>query len=104
MRARSRWRQWRWKIGATILATLYLMALLADFIGPYGYLEQIRGEPSAPASSLHFVDENGNIHLRPFIYALRLSDARSLKYAEISTQAYPITFFVRGTEYRFFDM
>jgi len=80
------------------------MALLADFIGPYGYLEQIRGEPSAPASSLHFVDENGNIHLRPFIYALRLSDARSLKYEEISTQAYPITFFVRGTEYRFFDM
>jgi len=92
-----------WKLGVAILAGLYLIAILSDLIGPYSYLEQVRGEPSAPVSSIHFFDDEGNFR-RPFIYALKLGDPRLLNYDEIKTRAYPIRFLVRGSEYHLFGL
>src|SRR5438105_1271035 len=77
-----------------------MSAIFADFIGPQNYLEQIRGEPSAPPSGIHFFDEQGVFHARPFIYPIKLVDARSLAYEEVRSQAYPISFFARGSEHR----
>src|SRR5947209_18133194 len=75
------------RIGIGILTVLYLSALFAEFLGPYDYLEQVRGEPSAPASSIHFFDEEGTFHLRPFLYAVKLTDPRSLTYDESTTRS-----------------
>lgn len=85
--------------GLIMIAALYLLAILSEFIAPYDYREQTRNEPSAPASSIRFVDANGSFHLRPFIYARKLTDARNLYYEENPFQAYPLSFFVRGNTY-----
>lgn len=85
--------------GVTIIAALYMLAILSEFIAPYDYREQTRNEPSAPASSVHFVDVDGNFHLRPFIYSRRLADARNVRYEENTSQKYPLSLFVRGHSY-----
>lgn len=85
--------------GVIIIVKLYLIAIFAEFIAPYDYREQTRNEPSAPASSIHFVDSDGSFHLRPFIYSRKLADARNLRYEENTSQSYPLSFFVRGNTY-----
>jgi peptide/nickel transport system permease protein len=97
------WKNWRWKLGISILTGLYLIAAFAQFIGPYSYLEQVRGEPSAPASSIHIFDEQGVLH-RPFIYPTKLVDPRLLTYEEIRTRSYRIGFLVSGSEYNLFGV
>lgn len=85
--------------GVTIVAALYILAILSEFIAPYDYREQTRNEPSAPASSIRFVDVDGNFHMRPFIYGRRLADARNVRYEEDTSQKYQLSLFVRGHSY-----
>jgi peptide/nickel transport system permease protein len=90
--------------GVGLIAALYLIAIFAEFIAPYDYREQTRNEPSASATSIRFVDANGNFHLRPFIYSRRLTDARNLHYEESTSQKFPLTFFTRGSVYNLFGV
>ena len=78
-----------------IVVLFIFIALFADFLAPYDYREQSRNEPSAPASSLHFVMG------RPMVSARKLVDPLRLIYADedIST-AREVEFFVRGSSYR----
>lgn len=85
--------------GIAIVVVLYLVAMFAEFIAPYDYREQTRGEPSAPASSIRFVDAEGGFHTRPFIYARKLADARLMSYEDDVSSRYPLAFFVRGQSY-----
>lgn len=85
--------------GVTIIAALYLLAIVAELIAPYDYREQTRNEPSAPASSIRFFDRDGDFHLRPFIYRRELADPRSVRYQDDTSQIYPLSFFVRGNGY-----
>jgi peptide/nickel transport system permease protein len=87
------------KAGLIILGLLYAIALFAEFIAPYNYREQTRQEPSAPATSIRFVDANGTFHLRPFIYKSRLTNAREVEYTEDTSVEYPVAFFVHGASY-----
>jgi peptide/nickel transport system permease protein len=87
------------RAGIAILAILYLTAILAEFLAPYDYREQIRREPSAPPSTIRFRDLEGTFHPRPFIYAKKLVDPRNLRYEEDTSQMYPIAFFVSGYTY-----
>jgi len=88
------------KTGIAILAAMYAAAILAEFIAPYDYREQSRQEPSAPATVVHFIDADGSFHLRPFIYASRLTDPREHGYTEETANAYPIGVFVSGSAYK----
>lgn len=85
--------------GVTVIAALYLLAIFSEFIAPYSYRDQTRNEPSAPASTVRFVDIDGNFHLRPFVYGRKLVDARSYSYEEDTTSTYSLSFFVRGDAY-----
>ncbi len=87
------------KAGLLILALLYAIALFAEFIAPYNYREQARQEPSAPATTIRFVDGNGAFHLRPFIYKSRLTDPRNVEYTEDTSREYPLGLFVHGSSY-----
>ncbi|MFL6375625.1 MAG: ABC transporter permease [Pyrinomonadaceae bacterium] len=87
------------KAGLVILGLLYLMALLADFISPYNHREQTRQEPSAPATTIHFVDVDGAFHLRPFIFKSRLTNSADLEYTEDTTREYALAMFVHGAPY-----
>jgi peptide/nickel transport system permease protein len=53
-----------WGLG--ILAVLYCVMALAEFIAPYGYDNGRRDLSYVPPSAIHFV-HNGLIGLRPFV-------------------------------------
>jgi peptide/nickel transport system permease protein len=85
--------------GLLVLLGFLLTALFADFIAPYDYRGQSRQEPSAPPTIIRFRDQQGHWHLRPFIYASRMTDPLARSYAEDRTKTYPLEFFVRGHTY-----
>ncbi len=87
------------RVGIAVVVLLYVVVAFAGFLAPYAYQQQVRGEPSAPASAIRFRDETGNFSLRPFIYPIRLEDPLTLKYNEDRSRPYPIEFFVRGSRY-----
>lgn len=90
--------------GLAVMAVFYLVALFAEFLAPYPYQQQTRSEPSAPPSAIRFRDPAGNVHLRPFVYAVRLTDPLAMHYTEDTTRAYPLEFFVRGSGYNFLGL
>jgi len=89
--------------GAVIVFLSYFMgALFAEFFSPYLVNQQsdyVEARPQWP----HFVDQEGNFHLRPFVYGLEEEiDLELFKrtYAVDTSRQYPIYFFVRGEPYK----
>lgn len=82
------------------LFVLHALVLLAGFFGPYDPTEQARRSPFAPPSRLRFVDAEGRLHLRPFVYGLVEQPDRPLAYEEDRSRMYPLRFFVEGSPYR----
>ena len=100
---------WRFKrsrtaiVGVTIVFLSYFIgALFAEFFSPYLVNQQsdyVEARPQWP----HFVDQDGNFHLRPFVYGLEKKiDLELFKrtYVVDTSRQYPIYFFVRGEPYR----
>ncbi len=79
-----------------ILVILYFLAIFADFISPYPYDKQHRDTPYHPPTQIHFFDEKGNFHLRPFVYRYELVDPVFKIYKVDKSKKYPIYFFVEG--------
>jgi peptide/nickel transport system permease protein len=77
---------------AILLAAVYVVVLTAGFFAPYNFSAQNRNAPFESPTTIHFLDTEGNFHVRPFVYA---TDGPST----LAT-TYPIHFFVRGTEYK----
>ncbi|MEO7673535.1 MAG: ABC transporter permease [Pyrinomonadaceae bacterium] len=88
-------------LGLVLLAAFYLLAIFAEFLAPYPYQQQVRGEPSAPLSTLHFRDSAGKFHAAPFIYTMRLTDPLTMNYAEDITTPYRLEFLAHGSSYKF---
>ena len=84
------------------LLFLYFIALFADFIAPYPYDVQFRHYPYSPPTPIHFFDEKGNFHLRPFVYGHRLVDPVEKEYTVDYSKKYPIYLFVRGEPHYLF--
>ena len=90
--------------GLSIILLFYFVALSADFLAPYDYSAQSRREPDAPPSLIHFRDEAGRWHARPFIYARRMTDPLARTYAEDTTRPYPLALFTSGHTYHLFGL
>jgi peptide/nickel transport system permease protein len=86
--------------GLLILLTFAMVGLFADFLAPYDYRVQSRLEPSAPSLRVHLQDTGGNWHLRPFIYAQKMTDPLARTYAEDRSESYPLRMFARGYSYK----
>lgn len=97
-------RRGRFAAGIMIVASFYAAAALADFIAPYDYRAQSRGESAAAATTIRFRDAAGNFHARPFVYQRRLTDLLTRAYAEDTSRAYPLTLFARGHSYKLFGL
>jgi len=86
----------------SVLAVLYLVALLADFIAPYGYDSEVRDMAYAPPQ-LHWRDASGRLHLRPFVYR-RWYDfdpvTNERRWYADRTKRYPVVLFARGEPHR----
>ncbi len=82
-----------------VLLILYFLAIFADFISPYPYDKQHRDTPYHPPTQLHFFDEKGNFHLRPFVYKYELVDPVFKVYRIDKNKKYPVYFFVKGDKH-----
>jgi len=99
------WRQLRKHrvalIGAGILIVLYTLALFADFVAPYSLDFTDRTRFYHPPTIPHFVDADGRIHLRPFVYETVVADPGLRTYKNQPGQIYPVRIFTQGEAYRF---
>lgn len=90
-------------IGAIMLAGLYLSALFADFLAPTRFSQVDEDSIFVPPQLPQFIDQDGNFHLRPFVYGLETRlDMETFRWVHEPdyTQIYPIHFLVKGYEYR----
>src|SRR5579859_4780240 len=65
---------------------------LAGFLAPYDPTEQHRELAYAPPVHLHFIDQNHQIHVRPFVYALQPANTEASQYSENERCGYPLRF------------
>jgi peptide/nickel transport system permease protein len=90
------------KIGAAILflCALHMVVLFAGFVAPYDPATQNRELPFAPPTRLHWVDEQGHFHLRPFVYQTVERPEGINEYIESKDVRYLVRFFIRGERYK----
>jgi len=88
-------------VGLGVLVVMYLMAMFAGFIAPYGINEYRRLPVSAfmPPTKVHWIDPETNRLTRPFVYETaseRDAVTRQRVFVEVTDgPTYPIEFFVR---------
>lgn len=102
------WRQFRKHrlgiAGGIMVIILYLMTIFGGFIAPYNMSTHHRRFIYAPPTKIHFIDQEGKFHLRPFVYPViqeRDPVTFELKYTVDTSTPVPIKFFTRGEEYSF---
>ncbi len=82
------------------------MAIFAPFFSPYNPVSLNMQEGYLPPSRLHFIDAEGNFHLRPFVYGRKqvLNPDMTSSWEEDTTQKYFVRFFVNSWEYKLFGL
>jgi peptide/nickel transport system permease protein len=90
------------KLVLGLVVSLVLAALLSDFLSSNAPEAQNLRMFYAPPTRIRFIDAEGRIHLRPFVYGYTLNDPLSTTYRERAEQPYPVRFFERGYRYRLF--
>src|SRR5690606_11044795 len=58
-------------ISLGFIIALYGIVLVAEFVAPYGPFERNTGHLLAPPTGIQFIDNEGQFHLRPFVYGLK---------------------------------
>lgn len=87
-------------IGGIILTVLYICAILADFLSPNPPHQQDLLNFYHPPTKIHFIDERGKFHFRPFIYRYEMVDLDRMIYKPDTQQKYYLKFFVNGYKYK----
>ena len=80
-----------------LLASLHVMTLFAGFFAPYSFELQDREHPFAPPTRMHFVDNQGELHINPFVYGFSVSPDKSTADTVVR---YPVHFFLTGAPYK----
>jgi peptide/nickel transport system permease protein len=86
---------------AVVLALLYGAMLLAEFLAPYGPNTTFRDSTYHPPSLVLYSRELG---LRPQVREWALVDPLSWRYLPIAGSHRPVSFFVRGPQYRLWGL
>ena len=95
------------RLGMVVFGVIAVTSVLAPFFSPYSYDQSNLRESYLPPQRLHFIDQDGRFHLRPFTYRqVKTMDPRTLAlgYEEDTSAAYPIRFFARGWSYELFGL
>ena len=111
----SQWRLVWWKfsrhrlaVGSMyILIIFYLTVILADVLAPFDPRRMDTRYVEAPPTTIHWIDADGDFHLRPFVYQYsKTMDPESLRmtYVEDTAQRHPLRLFVRGDAYTFLGL
>jgi len=87
-------------ISGFILVAFYCLAAFAGFFSPYSpTTDEFRDLFFHPPTPIHFRDETGMFHLRPFVYGTQISDRSRMLYAAIPQEKLPLRFLTTGSEY-----
>lgn len=92
-------------IGAAVLLCLYTIIAFPGFFAPYQFDEASARHLYIAPQGLHFVDQDGRFHLRPFVYPLEgKRDPATMRifYEPDLDNPQPIRFLVRGYRHSFF--
>jgi peptide/nickel transport system permease protein len=101
------WRRFRRSkasiVGGLMVLTLIILAIFADFFSPTSIYQIDLKASFIPPQIIHFVDHDGKLHLRPFVYNYVYTlDPKTFKvmWMEDDKQIYDLHFFVQGAEYK----
>jgi peptide/nickel transport system permease protein len=101
------WRRFRRSkasiVGGLMVITLGFLAIFAEFFAPYSLSTINLNDAFMPPQRVHFIDAEGNFHLRPFVYRYDFEVSMTtfqVTWTEDTSQIYPIRFFVEGSEYK----
>ncbi len=111
----SQWQLIRWKffrhklaVGSLgVLAIFYFCAIFVEFVAPYDPYHYNKDFVLAPPQYLHFFDEKGDFHLRPFVYGIKKKmdlETWEITYVEDLAQKYPIYFWIHGDSYKLWGL
>ncbi|NRB18411.1 MAG: ABC transporter permease [Rhodobacteraceae bacterium] len=111
----SQWQLMWWKfkkhylamVGVIALSVLVFLAVFAGIISPDVPKARNNAYLSGPPMGIHFLDAQGDFHLRPFVYArtTKRDPVTLRKIAVVDTDTHwPIEFFVRGGSYKFWGL
>ena len=85
---------------------ILFLAVFAEFLSPHNYKKVVQDELYHPPQLIHFFDNNGNFHFRPFVYkTIEEMDMETFEFTfSESEEMIPIKFFIQGDEYTIFGM
>lgn len=90
-------------IGTFILAVFLIISLFAEFLAPYDPFNRDAEFLFGPPQVIRFIDEEGTVHLQPFIYGVTFAmDPKTflLTVTEDQSVKIPVEFFVKGDPYK----
>ncbi len=94
------------RVSMVILIILYLQAMFAQFLSPYGLEAYEKNYTNVRPSIVRVIDSQGNFR-PPFVYGLK-TERDPVTYRRIAVEdtneIYPIKFFVKGYEYKFLGL
>jgi peptide/nickel transport system permease protein len=93
-------------IGGATLIVLYLCALFAPFVSPYGVRTTHEQHPAAPPTLIHICTEEGQFTW-PFVYGMvKAVDPETFQktYTADKSQVYPIKLLAEGEPYKLFGL
>jgi peptide/nickel transport system permease protein len=89
-------------VASVVIILLYLSAIFADFVAPYGVITRWEGRQQQPPTTVYFYREGVGI-TPPFIYPVtRKADPKTFEWIFIpdTTKPIPLQFFVQGEPYK----
>ena len=89
-------------IGGLMVLSLIILAIFAEFFAPVDPSDANLHDSFIPPTRIRMVDDEGNFHLRPFVYNLAVTiDPKTYEplWEEDPSQQYEIKFFVKSWEW-----
>lgn len=85
---------------------ILFLAVFAEFLSPHSYKKVVQDELYHPPQVIHFIDNDGSFHFRPFVYKIiEEMDMETYEFSFFdSEEMIPIKFFIRGDEYSIFGI
>lgn len=111
----SQWKLMWWKfkkhklaiISAPVLTLLIIIAAFAEFLSPHLPMERFAEYKHAPPTTLQFIHPDTGFSLRPFVYGMTEEmnqETFRRTFTNDAEKTYPLHFFVKGEEYKFWGL
>ena len=94
-------------LGLSLLGIFLIIALIPEFLAPYGTHTRNLRYAQGPPMGFHFFDSTGTFHARPFVYGWKSKrDAVTLRRVTTvdESKLHPVRWFVKGESYKLFNL